>query len=87
MNNPLCASPLSTGIGDCPMWARDERIMTQKLHSTRYPELKYGLVCPGTWRIFSKWEGETEYGAVGPQYPTKTELLCDIDRYAKGCGL
>jgi hypothetical protein len=72
-----------------PVWRKErgDLTMPQKLHSTRYPELKYGLVCPGTWRIFSKWEGETEYGAVGPQYPTKTELLCDLDRYAKGCGL
>ena len=54
---------------------------------TRYPELTFREIEKGLWRIFSQFEGETKPGCVGPHYHSKKELLADLDRYAKECGL
>jgi hypothetical protein len=61
--------------------------MALKMHKTSFEELTYANICPGTWRIFAKWDKEDNCRAVGPQYATKIELLCDLQRFAKECGL
>jgi hypothetical protein len=58
------------------------------IHSTRYPGLGFANTNPaGTaiWRVIDCHE-EGREASVGPQYKTKTELLADLDRYAKTWG-
>lgn len=57
------------------------------MYKTRYPEITFSQVTKGVWRIFTQWEEEDHPSAVGPCYASKIELLCDVDRYAKECGL
>jgi hypothetical protein len=60
-----------------------------KLTRTRYAGLAYGNTNPaGTplWRFVDVHEGEDKARTVGPQYGTKTELLADLERYAKSWG-
>lgn len=61
--------------------------MVAKMYKTSYKELTYSQITKGVWRIFSQWEEEDHSSAVGKLYASKIELLCDIDRYAKECGL
>ena len=51
---------------------------------TRFPELGYRQDGPGLWRIYALDDGRES--AVGPFYPTKAELLADLDRYAREYG-
>ena len=51
--------------------------MEPKLHKTRYPELRYTNDAPGLWRIV-----DAEEHRIGRHYPSKSELLRDLDRYA-----
>jgi hypothetical protein len=47
---------------------------------TRYPELMYRQAFPGVWRFVG------DGCDIGPQYPTKAELLADLDRFAAEYG-
>ena len=56
---------------------------------TRYPNLGYAQIAPGAWRILQRDDEKGSFiGAhcTGPIYPTKTELLSDLDRVAKEWG-
>jgi len=46
---------------------------------TRFEGLSYRMDAPGLWRFVDE-DGEK---AVGPQYPTKAELLSDLHRFAQ----
>ena len=59
----------------------------EKMYKTAYPEITYSQVVKGTWRIFTQWEEEDHPSAVGKFYASRIELLCDLERYAKECGL
>jgi len=61
--------------------------MIGKIYKTRYPELTFREIEKDLWRIFSQFEGDKSPGCVGPHYHSKLELLSDLDRYAKECGL
>lgn len=50
--------------------------------NTRYAGLGYRMDAPGLWRFVDKGTD----ASIGPQYPTKAELLSDIENYAKGAG-
>lgn len=52
------------------------------IRKTRFPELGYEQHAPGLWRIIALDTGS----AVGPHYPSKTELLADLERYAQEYG-
>lgn len=52
------------------------------IRPTRFKELGYRSDAPGLWRIYDM-ESERP---VGPQYPTKSELLADLARFAKDFG-
>ncbi len=69
------------------MGAMEMQSSMEKQFKTSYKELTFAQIEKGTWRIFSQWEGETHPSAVGKLYASKIELLCDIDRYARECGL
>lgn len=47
---------------------------------TRYRELMYRQAFPGVWRFVG------DGCDIGPQYPTKAELLADLDRFAAEYG-
>ena len=49
---------------------------------TRFAELSYEKQGNGNWRIIALETG----AAVGPQYPTRMELLADLPRYAADYG-
>jgi hypothetical protein len=49
---------------------------------TRFDELGYMNIDENLWRIVSMEDG----AVIGPQYKTKTELLCDLERYATEYG-
>ena len=56
---------------------------------TRYPNLGLIQFAPGAWRFLQRDEITDPFiGAhsVGPIYHSKTEALCDLDRYAKEWG-
>ena len=53
-----------------------------KPQHTRFEELGYTKIDTNLWRIVSLEDG----AVIGPQYRTKTELLCDIERYATEYG-
>lgn len=48
------------------------------MNPTRFKELGYVKVAPGLWRIVSREDG----AAIGPHYPSKAELMADLERYA-----
>lgn len=53
------------------------------VRETRFKELGFIKMAPDLWRIV-----DTETGAVmGPQYKSRSELLCDLERYAREYGL
>ena len=47
---------------------------------TRYRELMYRQAFPGVWRFVG------DGCDIGPQYPTRAELLADLDRFAAEYG-
>ena len=47
---------------------------------TRFTNLGYINDAPGLWRFVDL--SDNSNARVGPQYKTKIELLCDLDRYA-----
>lgn len=49
------------------------------LSPTRFKELAFEKKGPSLWRVVCTETGK----AVGPQYRTKTELLSDLERYAR----
>ena len=51
---------------------------------TRFPELGYRCDGPRLWRFYDVTGAEPR--AIGPQYPTKAELLGDLTRYAQDFG-
>lgn len=51
---------------------------------TRYAQLGYRHDGPGLWRLYDLTGDEPS--CVGPQYPSKWELLCDLQRYAEQFG-
>lgn len=51
------------------------------IHPTRFPDLRYQRQGDGNWRIL-----ELDGFAVGPQYPTRLELLSDLERFAEVYG-
>ena len=53
-----------------------------KPQHTRFEELGYTKIDTNLWRIVSLEDG----AVIGPQYRTKTELLCDLERYATEYG-
>lgn len=56
------------------------------IHQTRFEGLGYTNSNPAgvaLWRFVDMHEGEENARTVGQHYPTKTELLADMDRYAK----
>lgn len=53
-----------------------------QIYPTRYPELGYAQHGPNLWRIIDMETG----AAIGPHYKSKTELLADLDRYARVFG-
>jgi len=58
------------------------------IQSTRYPGLGFANTNPAgvpNWRVID-CHTEGREAAVGPQYTTKTELLADLDRYARTWG-
>lgn len=57
--------------------------MAATLHPTRYPELGYRKDAPDCWRFVDR----STDASVGLQYPTKSELLADLDRYAAVFGV
>ena len=61
--------------------------MIGKVYITRYPELTFQEIEKGIWRIFSKWDDENKFACTGPVYRSKSELLCDLERFARECGL
>lgn len=52
------------------------------IRPTRFQELGYRQDGPKLWRIYAT-DGNQ---AVGPHYATRTELLADLERYAKDYG-
>lgn len=47
---------------------------------TRFSNLGYIKDAPSLWRFVDLTDNSQ--ARVGPQYKTKIELLCDLDRYA-----
>jgi len=60
-------------------------IPAYQVRPTRFKELGYRQDGRALWRIYDISEPGRE-AAVGPQYASKTELLADLDRYAKDYG-
>lgn len=56
--------------------------MNCTIHKTRFHELGYRKDAPKLWRIVDMSSGS----GVGPQYPTRAELLADLARYARSFG-
>lgn len=58
-----------------------------KLTKTRFAGLAFYKQAPGLWRVVDIHESELNSqgvpSVVGPQYRTKSELLADLDRYAR----
>lgn len=54
-------------VGNCP------------IRSTRFAQLGYANIGNSLWRIVDLTDTPS---CIGPYYTTKTELLCDIERYA-----
>jgi hypothetical protein len=52
------------------------------IRDTRCPELGYCKLSDGLWRIVDNSTGN----CVGPHYRTQTELLADLNRYARQFG-
>ena len=53
-----------------------------KPQHTRFEELGYTKIDTNLWRIVSMEDG----AVIGPQYKTKTELLCNLESYATEYG-
>lgn len=49
--------------------------------ATRFPELSYERIDPRCWRFV-----DADGSEIGPMYPTKAELLADLDRFATHYG-
>ena len=61
------------------------------VRKTQYPELGYLKVGMACWRVIDLSDNPAPDDSpivIGPQYRTKTELLADLNRFAKvyGCG-
>lgn len=58
-----------------------------KLTKTRFAGLAFYQQQPGLWRVAdihdSQLNAQGLPRAVGPQYRTKSELLADLERYAR----
>jgi hypothetical protein len=50
---------------------------TPVIHATRFAELGYRQDGPALWRFVDR----STQASVGPQHPTKTALLADLERY------
>lgn len=60
--------------------------MNRTIHRTRYAGIGFVNVAPGLWRFADIHEGikaDEPPRTVGPEYPSKMELLADLDRYAR----
>lgn len=63
----------------------------RSIRATRYHDTETGCALgyrqdlPTLWRIYVR-DAECQWAAVGPHYRTKSELLADLDRYARSWG-
>lgn len=57
--------------------------MNQILHRTRFKGLGYIHQDKHLWRVVDLHDGINTVHVVGPQYRSQSELLGDLDRYAK----
>lgn len=53
---------------------------------TRFAGLGYKKICDNCWMVLDLHDAPARVSQVGPQYRTKTELLADLENYAKGWG-
>jgi hypothetical protein len=58
-----------------------------RIYRTRFLELGYHNWGPGHWRFLDLSDPDGRPADVGPVYPTRAELLADLQRYAaeRGC--
>jgi hypothetical protein len=54
------------------------------IHKTRFPELGYVHDGPALWRIVDLTDARPS--RIGPLYPSRAELLADLQRYAEQYG-
>lgn len=58
-----------------------ELITYGPIYATRFPALNYQRI-GSDWRMLDVSTG----APIGPRYPTREELLVDLDRVARLCG-
>lgn len=61
-----------------------------KLHKTRFSEIGFTMCAPGLWRFVDITEAtdgdKNKMHVIGREYPTKEQLLLNVERYAAEYG-
>ena len=55
-----------------------------RIYKTRFSEIGFTMIEPGCWQFLSLMDGEPSQ--VGSHYPTKAEIMVNIERYAAEYG-